>query len=156
MAVCLDCQMSIPSQLEYAYSLIKDVADFPNPGILFKDITPLLQDEKAFSLPARLTKRFHELWFVVWNRPRGDFGIHSSLEHCLWYSTVAHLALVSGRSVVYVHLHLRWDEKGDHETKSGRLVEFVHVLVKATPRRWRNRFITNGDKREHTEEKQWK
>lgn len=48
MALCLDCQMSIPSQLEYAYSLIKDVADFPNPGILFKDITPILQDEKAF------------------------------------------------------------------------------------------------------------
>jgi adenine phosphoribosyltransferase len=40
--------MSIPSHLEYAFSLIEDVADFPNPGILFKDITPLLQDEKAF------------------------------------------------------------------------------------------------------------
>ena len=40
--------MIIPSHLEYAYSLIRDVADFPKPGILFKDITPILQDEKAF------------------------------------------------------------------------------------------------------------
>lgn len=30
-------------------SLIRDVPDFPNPGILFKDITPVLSDAKAFS-----------------------------------------------------------------------------------------------------------
>ena len=30
-------------------SLIKDVPDFPKPGILFKDITPLLADARAFS-----------------------------------------------------------------------------------------------------------
>jgi adenine phosphoribosyltransferase len=29
--------------------LIRDVPDFPQPGILFKDITPLLADEDAFS-----------------------------------------------------------------------------------------------------------
>ncbi|HJP67151.1 MAG TPA: adenine phosphoribosyltransferase [Actinomycetota bacterium] len=29
--------------------LIRDVPDFPQPGILFKDITPLLADENAFS-----------------------------------------------------------------------------------------------------------
>ncbi|MBI4259038.1 MAG: adenine phosphoribosyltransferase, partial [Actinobacteria bacterium] len=28
---------------------IRDVADFPKPGIVFKDITPLLADELAFS-----------------------------------------------------------------------------------------------------------
>ena len=27
---------------------IRDIADFPTPGILFKDITPLLTDPKAF------------------------------------------------------------------------------------------------------------
>ena len=27
---------------------IRDVPDFPKPGILFKDITPLLQDSAAF------------------------------------------------------------------------------------------------------------
>jgi adenine phosphoribosyltransferase len=30
-------------------SLIRDVPDFPQPGIVFKDITPLLADENAFS-----------------------------------------------------------------------------------------------------------
>ena len=30
-------------------SLIRDVADFPEPGILFKDITPLLGDAEALS-----------------------------------------------------------------------------------------------------------
>ena len=28
---------------------IRDVPDFPEPGILFKDITPLLADPQAFS-----------------------------------------------------------------------------------------------------------
>ncbi len=30
-------------------SFIRDVPDFPKPGIIFKDITPLLNDAKAFS-----------------------------------------------------------------------------------------------------------
>ncbi len=33
---------------ELARSLIRDVPDFPQPGILFKDITPVLADAKAF------------------------------------------------------------------------------------------------------------
>ena len=41
--------MNIPTHLEYAYSKIFDVPDFPKPGILFKDITPVLQDPKAFN-----------------------------------------------------------------------------------------------------------
>lgn len=30
-------------------SLVRDVVDFPEPGILFKDITPVLADRKAFT-----------------------------------------------------------------------------------------------------------
>ena len=41
--------MSDNEHLYYAQSKIADVPDFPKPGILFKDITPLLQDKKAFS-----------------------------------------------------------------------------------------------------------
>lgn len=38
--------------------LIRDVPDFPKPGILFKDITPLLSDAKAF---ASLVQHLSEL-----------------------------------------------------------------------------------------------
>jgi len=34
--------------LAYARSFIRDIPDFPKPGILFKDITPLLADPRAF------------------------------------------------------------------------------------------------------------
>ena len=34
---------------QWLASLIRDVPDFPQPGIVFKDITPLLADENAFS-----------------------------------------------------------------------------------------------------------
>jgi adenine phosphoribosyltransferase len=34
--------------LEHLKRLIRDVPDFPKPGILFRDITPLLGDGKAF------------------------------------------------------------------------------------------------------------
>ncbi|HEX8098873.1 MAG TPA: adenine phosphoribosyltransferase [Actinomycetota bacterium] len=35
--------------IERAKELIRDVPDFPQKGIMFKDITPLLADENAFS-----------------------------------------------------------------------------------------------------------
>jgi adenine phosphoribosyltransferase len=40
---------------------IRDVPDFPEPGVLFRDITPLLQSAEAFQHVARrLTERFEE------------------------------------------------------------------------------------------------
>ena len=36
------------ASLDRARSLIRDVPDFPQPGILFKDITPVLGDPQAF------------------------------------------------------------------------------------------------------------
>ncbi|MDB4946282.1 MAG: Adenine phosphoribosyltransferase [Labilithrix sp.] len=36
--------------LAHARSKIRDVPDFPTPGILFKDITPLLADPRAFHI----------------------------------------------------------------------------------------------------------
>ena len=35
--------------IERVRSLIRDIPDFPKPGIMFKDITPLLADDDAFS-----------------------------------------------------------------------------------------------------------
>ncbi|HEX5099189.1 MAG TPA: adenine phosphoribosyltransferase [Polyangiaceae bacterium] len=36
--------------LRYVRSLIREIPDFPQPGILFKDITPLIADPKAFHI----------------------------------------------------------------------------------------------------------
>jgi len=36
--------------LAYAKSRIRDIPDFPTPGILFKDITPLLAEPRAFHI----------------------------------------------------------------------------------------------------------
>ncbi|MEY4546360.1 MAG: hypothetical protein RL685_2555 [Pseudomonadota bacterium] len=39
-----------PERLAYARERIRAIADFPKPGILFRDITPLLADPKAFHM----------------------------------------------------------------------------------------------------------
>ncbi|MEU3187415.1 adenine phosphoribosyltransferase [Streptomyces sp. NPDC006923] len=41
--------MTDASTRELLLSRIRDVADYPKPGVLFKDITPLLADPKAFT-----------------------------------------------------------------------------------------------------------
>ncbi|GAA5166594.1 adenine phosphoribosyltransferase [Pseudonocardia eucalypti] len=40
--------MSSGTALDRAFGLIRDVPDYPNPGVLFRDITPLLADAVAF------------------------------------------------------------------------------------------------------------
>ncbi|MER7466322.1 adenine phosphoribosyltransferase [Streptomyces sp. NPDC097981] len=47
-----------PEGRELLLSRIKDVADYPKPGVMFKDITPLLADPQAF---AALTDALAEL-----------------------------------------------------------------------------------------------
>jgi adenine phosphoribosyltransferase len=42
--------MHSAESLTYARSKIRDIPDFPTPGILFKDITPLLADPRAFHI----------------------------------------------------------------------------------------------------------
>jgi adenine phosphoribosyltransferase len=49
------------SAVEHISSLIRDVPDFPEPGIVFKDITPVLADAKAFAdLIDRLVEPFYD------------------------------------------------------------------------------------------------
>jgi adenine phosphoribosyltransferase len=36
--------------IKYATSLVRDIPDFPQPGILFRDITPLLADPRGFHI----------------------------------------------------------------------------------------------------------
>jgi len=47
--------------VEHLTSLIRDIPDFPEPGVVFKDITPVLADGKAFaSLIDALMEPFHD------------------------------------------------------------------------------------------------
>ncbi|MDR2789583.1 MAG: adenine phosphoribosyltransferase [Campylobacteraceae bacterium] len=49
---------------EYLRSKIRDVYDFPKPGIVYRDITTLLNDKKAFNfLIDHLAKRYEEFDF---------------------------------------------------------------------------------------------
>ncbi|PPB69924.1 adenine phosphoribosyltransferase [Campylobacter hyointestinalis subsp. hyointestinalis] len=59
---------------DYLLSTIRDVKDFPKPGILFKDITTLLNDKKAFKfLMDHLEDRYKDenLDFIVGIESRG-------------------------------------------------------------------------------------
>ncbi len=48
-----------PEATRYAKDLIREVPDFPKPGVLFRDLTPLLAEPKAFALvTASLASRF--------------------------------------------------------------------------------------------------
>ena len=43
-----------PMSIEQIRSLIRDVPDFPQPGILFRDITPMLANGEALHTTASL------------------------------------------------------------------------------------------------------
>lgn len=64
----------------YLQSLIRNIPDFPEEGIQFKDITPLLQDPDALQLaPLQLVKPFRDLKidYVAGIESRGFmFGPH--------------------------------------------------------------------------------
>jgi adenine phosphoribosyltransferase len=44
----------LDSPLAHLHSLIRDVPDFPKPGIVFKDFTPLLADARGLALAVEL------------------------------------------------------------------------------------------------------
>ena len=59
-------------QLSQALSLIRDIPDFPSPGILFKDITPLLAEPHALAtITAELSRSSHPFSHVVGVEARG-------------------------------------------------------------------------------------
>lgn len=41
-------------QLEYLKNSIQSIEDYPKPGILFRDVTSLLEDPKAYALSIEL------------------------------------------------------------------------------------------------------
>ena len=68
-------------ELERSLSLIRDIPDYPKPGILFKDITPLLADSQAFSAVLdALAIHATEVEYIAGIEARG-FIIASALAH---------------------------------------------------------------------------
>ncbi len=58
--------------LRDALSSIRQVPDFPKPGVLFQDITPLLGDPKAFTtVIEEMSKQFRDINFVAGMEARG-------------------------------------------------------------------------------------
>jgi len=59
-------------ELSQALSLIRDIPNFPLPGILFKDITPLLADGEAFkAITSALAESDHNYTCVAGIEARG-------------------------------------------------------------------------------------
>jgi adenine phosphoribosyltransferase len=51
-----------PREHDWLKDYIRDIPDFPKPGVVFKDITPLLGDKKAFSYTIdAIAKRFMDI-----------------------------------------------------------------------------------------------
>jgi len=63
-------------QLEFLKDSIKSIQDYPKPGILFRDVTSLLEDPKAYALSIELLT---ELLTLVEQRP--DISTGALLEH---------------------------------------------------------------------------
>ncbi|MBN1846224.1 MAG: adenine phosphoribosyltransferase [Sedimentisphaerales bacterium] len=72
------------NDLEYIRSLIRSVPDFPRPGIVFRDITPLLADAEALARTCRVMAdpfRGQAVDLVVGAESRGFiFGTAIALE----------------------------------------------------------------------------
>jgi len=66
--------MTIPSQVANLDALIRDIPDFPKPGIVFKDITPLLANPAGLSFAVELLTqpyRNRQIDLVVGAESRG-------------------------------------------------------------------------------------
>jgi adenine phosphoribosyltransferase len=64
--------LSEPMSIEQITSLIRDVPDFPKPGILFRDITPMLANGEALrAVVAMLASPFESIDLVVAIESRG-------------------------------------------------------------------------------------
>ncbi len=74
----------IQRSIEEIHALIRDVPDFPKPGIIFKDITPMLQDGPAFrSVIEHLAERVaSEIKYIAGPEARG-FLFGPSLAHAI-------------------------------------------------------------------------
>lgn len=107
------------STIERLRSLIRDVPDFPQPGVLFKDITPLLADENAFSSVIDL---------IVVHYGRGNIDKVVGIE-ARGFILASPVAYHFGAGFVPVRKQgkLPWDtEREEYELEYGSAVLEVH------------------------------
>ena len=68
-------------QLEYLKNSIQSIQDYPKPGILFRDVTSLLEDPKAYALSIELlAERYKDAGITKWWAPK---RVASCLAHRL-------------------------------------------------------------------------
>ena len=59
---------------EQLYALIREIPDYPSPGVLFRDITPLLRDGQALTSVAELmSAEDHDAKYIAGIEARGFF-----------------------------------------------------------------------------------
>ena len=79
---------------QYIKSVVKTVPDYPKPGILFRDVTSVLEDHKAFSsCIALLLEEFQDMGFnkVAGTEARGFlFGAPLAIEMGIGFVPVIH------------------------------------------------------------------
>ncbi len=105
--------------IEQVKALIRDVPDFPQQGIVFKDITPLLADENAFSSVIDL---------IVVNYGRGNIDKVVGIE-ARGFILASPVAYHFGAGFVPVRKEgkLPWDsEREEYELEYGTAVLEVH------------------------------
>jgi adenine phosphoribosyltransferase len=105
--------------IEQAKALIREVPDFPQKGILFKDITPLLADENAFSSVTDL---------IVVHYGRGNIDKVVGIE-ARGFILASPVAYHFGAGFVPVRKEgkLPWEsEREEYELEYGKAVLEVH------------------------------
>ena len=93
--------MGVPDRLK---SMIRDVPDFPKPGIIFKDITPLLSDPCGLSLAV-------ELMANQWRDDRPDLVVGTESRGFIFGTAIA-------QSLSCGFVPIRKPGKLPYETKS--------------------------------------
>jgi adenine phosphoribosyltransferase len=97
-------QIQLPdASRELLLSRIRDVADYPKPGVMFKDITPLLADAQAFALVTEALAavvRRHRATAVVGLEARGFIlGAPAALRAGVGFIPARKAGKLPGRTV---------------------------------------------------------
>jgi adenine phosphoribosyltransferase len=110
-------RVSADSLAALVAGLVREVPDFPEPGIQFKDLTPLLGDGPAFRLVADAIAAQHDGYDVVAGIEARGFLIAAAVAHAAgtgvvpvrkagklpWRTVSAAYTLEYGEAVVEVH-----------------------------------------------------